>query len=405
MNDTAKSQRREAPVRPAMAELPESHIVAVWQLGFEVDDVVGLWVGEGDLPTPQFICDEASRALANGETFYTYKRGLPELREAIATYHERLHGRPIDVERVIVTSAGMSALMLAIQSLVGPGDNGVILSPTWPNAAAAMQIVGAGVREVGLEPTPTGWKLDLAKLEAACDANTRLIYLATPGNPTGWLAEDAEIAGILEIARRRGIWILADEVYNRFVYDRPHGATGAATKLTAAPSFLAHAEPDDPVVVVQSFSKAWAMTGWRMGWMVAPERLGPIIDKLIEYNTSGAPPFLQRGCVVAIEQGEDFVAEMVDRCRRARDLTIQRLSAMPRVQLVPAPAAFYQMFSIDGSGETLPFAQRMVREARVGLAPGSAFGTGGEKLFRLCYACSTERISKAMDRLEAFLEK
>ncbi len=380
-----------------MAELPESHIVAVWQLGFEVDDVVGLWVGEGDLPTPYFICDAAARALANGETFYTWKRGLPELRQAIATYHARLHGRPIGVERVIVTSAGMSALMLTIQSLLGPGDNGVVLSPTWPNAAAAMQIVGAGVREVGLEPTPTGWKLDLERLEAACDDNTRAIYLATPGNPTGWLAEDDEIAGILAIARRRGLWVIADEVYNRFVYDRPG--------VTSAPSFLAHAEPDDPVVVVQSFSKAWAMTGWRMGWMVAPERLGPIIDKLIEYNTSGAPPFLQRGCIVAIDEGESFVAEMVDRCRRARDLTIQRLSAMPRVHLVPAPAAFYQMFSIDGSGETLPFAQRMVREARVGLAPGSAFGAGGELLFRLCYACSTERISKAMDRLEEFLEK
>ena len=397
MNDTAKSGRRTAPIRPAMAALPESHIVAVWQLGFEVDDVVGLWVGEGDLPTPKFICDEASRALANGDTFYTYKRGLPELRQAIATYHERLHGRPIDVERVIVTSAGMSALMLTIQALLGPGDNGVILSPSWPNAAAAMQIVGASVREVGLDPTPTGWKLDLARLEAACDADTRAIYLATPGNPTGWLAEADEIAGILEIARRRGIWVIADEVYNRFVYDRPG--------VTSAPSFLAAATPDDPVVVVQSFSKAWAMTGWRMGWMVAPKRLGPTIDKLIEYNTSGAPPFLQRGCIVAIEQGEDFVAEMVDRCRRARNLTIQRLSAIPRVQLVPAPAAFYQMFSIDGSGETLPFAQRMVREARVGLAPGSAFGPGGEKLFRLCYACSTERISKAMDRLEAFLAK
>jgi aspartate/methionine/tyrosine aminotransferase len=395
MNDRAKPGYPTAPIRPAIEALPESHIVAVWQLGFEVEDVIGLWVGEGDLPTPKFICDAASAALANGETFYTYKRGLPELRQAIATYHSRLHGRPVDIERVIVTSAGMSALMLATQALLGPGDNGVVISPIWPNAAAAMRIVGAEVREVGLEATPSGWRLDPDRLEAACDANTRAIYLATPGNPTGWLAEADEIAAIMELARRRGIWVIADEVYNRFVYDAPG--------VSAAPSFLGQAAPDDPLIVVQSFSKAWAMTGWRMGWMVAPARLGPTIDKLIEYNTSGAPPFLQRGCIVAIEQGEDFVAEMVERCRRARDLTIQRLSAMPRVQLVPAHAAFYQMFAIDGSGETLPFAQRMVREARVGLAPGSAFGQGGGNLFRLCYACSTERISKAMDRLEAFL--
>jgi aspartate/methionine/tyrosine aminotransferase len=382
-----------------MAQLPESHIVAVWQLGFEVEDVVGLWVGEGDLPTPKFICDAAARALANGETFYTWKRGLPELRAAIALYHERLHDMPVDIERVIVTSAGMSALMLATQAILGPGDNGIVISPIWPNAAAAMQIVGADVREVALDPTPSGWQLDLGRLEAACDANTRAIYIATPGNPTGWLANEGEIAAIMELARRRGIWVIADEVYNRFVYE-PAG-------VTSAPSFIAAASPDDPLIVVHSFSKAWAMTGWRMGWMVAPARIGPTIDKLIEYNTSGAQPFLQRGCIVAIEEGEGFVAEMVERCRRARDLTIQRLAAMPRVAIVPAPAAFYQMFSIDGVGEnagdTLEFAKRMVREARVGLAPGSAFGSGGEKHFRLCFACSTERISKAMDRLEAFL--
>jgi aspartate/methionine/tyrosine aminotransferase len=401
MNDSARPHSNtgatSAPIRPAIEQLPESHIVAVWQLGFEVEDVVGLWVGEGDLPTPKFICDAAAKALANGETFYTWKRGLPELRQALARYHERLHGVPVDVERVIVTSAGMSALMLATQAILGPGDNGIVISPIWPNAAAAMQIVGAEVREVALDPTPQGWQLDLDRLEAACDANTRAIYIATPGNPTGWLADEGEIEAITDLARRRGIWVIADEVYNRFVYE-PAG-------ITSAPSFIAAAAPDDPLIVVHSFSKAWAMTGWRMGWMVAPARIGPTIDKLIEYNTSGAQPFLQRGCIVAIEEGEGFVAEMVERCRRARDLTIQRLSAMKRVTIVPAPAAFYQMFSIDGSGDTLEFAKRMVREARVGLAPGSAFGSGGEGHFRLCFACSTERISKAMDRLEAFLGK
>ena len=396
-HDSKRPETKQALVRAAIEALPESHIVAVWQLGFEVDDVVGLWVGEGDLPTPQFICDAAAQALAAGETFYTYKRGLPELRQSLARYHERLHGVPVDVERVFVTSSGMSALMLATQAILGPGDNGIVVSPIWPNAAAAFQIVGAEVREVALDPTPAGWKLDLERLEAACDERTRAIYIATPGNPTGWLAESPEIAAIMDLARRRGIWVIADEVYNRFVYDRPG--------VTSAPSFIAATTPDDPLIVVHSFSKAWAMTGWRMGWMVAPARIGHAIDKLIEYNTSGAQPFLQRACIVAIEQGEGFVAEMVERCRRGRDLTIQRLSAMPRVEIVPAPAAFYQMFSIDGSGDTLEFAKRMVREARVGLAPGSAFGQGGEKHFRLCFACSTERISKAMDRLEAFLEK
>jgi aspartate/methionine/tyrosine aminotransferase len=382
-----------APIRPEIEALEDSHIVEVWKLGFQVPDVIGMWVGEGDLPTPAFICEEAAAALRRGETFYTYKRGIPELRQALIDYHQRLYGVRLADERLAVTSAGMNAMMLAIETLIGAGDNAVCVTPVWPNIFATIEILGGEVRHMPLTPTPSGWRLDLDRLFALCDERTRAIYVSSPGNPTGWVMSRAEQQAVLEFCRRRGIWIVADEVYARIVYD------GRA----AAPSFLELATPEDPLVVVNSFSKAWAMTGWRVGWMVGPARLIAMVDKLIEFNTSGGQQFLQRGCVVAVTQGEPFVQEMVARYRAGRELVMQRLGGMARVRIVRPEAAYYIMFGVEGMTDSLAFAKRLVHEARVGLAPGSAFGPGGDGHLRLCFASSHERLSQAMDRLEPLL--
>ena len=389
--------RVTAPIRPVIEALEDSRIVEVWKLGFEISDVIGLWVGEGDLPTPTFICEPAAAALKRGETFYAQKRGIPELRQALIDYHHRLYGITLADDRVAVTSAGMNAMMLAMETLVGAGDNAVCVTPVWPNIFATAEIMGAAVRHLPLAPTPSGWRLDLDRLFAACDERTRLIYVASPGNPTGWVMSRDEQQAVLDFARRRGIWILADEVYARLIYD------GDTTGRLAAPSFLELVAPDDPLVVVNSFSKAWAMTGWRIGWMIMPARLTAVVDKIIEFNTSGAQPFLQHACAVALNQGEPFVAEMVARYRTGRELVLQRLGAMPRVRIVRPEAAFYVMFGVDGMTDSLAFAKRMVHEARVGLAPGSAFGPGGEGHLRLCFAASAQRLSQAMDRLEQVL--
>jgi aspartate/methionine/tyrosine aminotransferase len=386
-------ERPVAPIRPEIEALADSHIVEVWKLGFQVPDVIGLWVGEGDLPTPAFICEAAAEALRRGDTFYTHKRGIPELRQALIDYHRKIYGVSLADDRIAVTSAGMNAMMLAMESLVGAGDNAVCVTPVWPNIFATIEILGGAVRHLPLDPTPAGWQLDLDRLFAACDGRTRVIYLASPGNPTGWVMPRQQQRDILEFARRRGIWIIADEVYGRIVYD------GAP----AAPSFLELATPEDPVVVVNSFSKAWAMTGWRIGWMVMPARLTATVDKLIEFNTSGAQPFLQRACVVAIQQGEPFLKELVQRYAAARELVLQRLGGMRRVRIVRPEAAFYVMFGVDGMADSLAFAKRLVHETHVGLAPGSAFGPGGDGHLRLCFAASRERLSEAMDRLAPLL--
>jgi aspartate aminotransferase len=380
------------PVRRNILELEDSKIVEIWRRGLGRRKAIMLAVGEGDVPTPRFIADAAYRALLDGDTFYAHKRGIPELRHALATYHRSHWGVRLADERIAVTSAGMNAVMLAMQAALGPGDNLIAVSPVWPNIFAAARIVGGEVRMVALSRHGDQWRLDLDRLFAACDGRTRIVYAASPGNPTGWIMSAEQLVAVIELCRKRGIWLIADEVYNRLVYDR-----------AVAPSALEIARPDDPVLVLNSFSKTWAMTGWRLGWMVMPVGLAPVIERLLEFNTSGSQPFLQRAAIVALSQGDAFVAEQVARCRAGRDLALQRLGGMRRVHALRPEGAFYIMFRVEGETDSLALALKLLAEAEVGLAPGDAFGAGGEGYLRLCFATGTSRLSEAMDRLEPFL--
>jgi len=387
-----------APLRPEIAALETSGIAQVFELGFGRDNLIPLWVGEGDLPTPDFICAAATRALAEGKTFYTRKLGIPRLCATIADYTNRLYASRVTESRVAVTSSGMNGIMLVLQAILARGDNVVVVSPVWPNIVAAVRIAGGIDRPVRLDQLPEGgFRLDLDRLVDAIDERTRAIFVASPGNPTGWVMSGAEQRALLDVCRARGIWMLADEVYARFVYDDP---AEAADGRAAAPSFLDFAEADDPLVVINSFSKAWAMTGWRLGWLIVPPALMETLDRLIEFNTSGAQPFLQEAALTAIAEGEPFVHEVVERCRRGGELVFQRLSALPRVRLARPRGAFYAFFALEGLEDSLGYAKRLVDDVGVGLAPGSAFGPGGEGHLRLCFASSTERLSAALDRLE-----
>ncbi len=384
-----------APIRPAAAELPTSGIHEVFMLGYGKPGLIPLWVGEGDQPTPAFIGRAATQALEAGKTFYNPKRGIPELRDAIAGYESALHGRPIGAERVTVTSSGMTGLVTLMQALIAPGDEVVVISPVWPNIVAAVQLAGGQVVPVTLDPRPEGgFALDLDKVESAFGPRTRALFCASPGNPTGWVARGEEQAALLGLCRRQRAWYLADEVYVRFDY-RPGSR--------ATPSCLDIAAPDDPLIVVNSFSKAWAMTGWRLGWLLHPAALGPTLEKLTEFTTSGAPHFLQYGALAAIREGEGFVAEIVERCRQSGEIAYQALAGLPRVRLARPEGAFYAFFALDGMDDSLGTAKRLLQEANVGLAPGSAFGPGGEGHLRLCFAASPALVAEAMERLRPAL--
>lgn len=380
------------PIPGTIRDLPASAIREVANEGIGRADVIPLWFGEGDLATPGFVRDAAIRSLEAGETFYEPNRGIPELRRVLAGYMARLYGRPFEAGHVTVTCSGLNALVVAAQSVLDPGCRVVATTPVWPNLLAIPTILRAEVVPVALEPSGEAWRLDLDRLFDACGDDARCILVNTPSNPTGWMASEEEIDAILAYARRRGIWVIADEVYARIVYDRP-----------VAPSFLPRLEEDDRVIVVNSFSKSWCMTGWRLGWLTAPLALGATFEKLMEFNTSCAPRFVQRGGLTAVLEGEDFIREVVERYGASRDLLIERLRPSNRVTLPTPEAAFYGFFKVAGVEDGVAFAKGLLAETGVGLAPGEAFGDQGAGWLRLCYATSPERLGRALDRLENHL--
>lgn len=387
------AQAADLPVRAAIAALEHSAIREIAHAGMGDPDVIPLWFGEPDMPTPDFIIDASDRALRAGETFYSHNRGVPELRDALAEYSTRLYKRPIGSDRITVTAAGMNALMMVAELLIDAGDNIVAATPMWPNFFRCIGIMGGTVHQVPLETDGETWRLDLDRLFDACDERTRAICINSPSNPTGWMMDTEAQAAVLDFCRKRGIWLIGDEVYARLVYDRP-----------VAPSFLEIADPDDLLLVANSFSKSWAMTGWRLGWITAPPAVGQMLENLNEYNVASPGTATQIAGVTAVKEGEPFIADMVDRYRIARDIVQQRLGAMRKVHLTRPEAAFYAFFKVDGVTDSRAFAKQVLAETKVGLAPGIAFGAGGEDYMRICYAKSPETLGAAFDRLEPLLD-
>lgn len=376
---------------PALSA-PTSGIVEVFNYGRNKPGLMPLWVGEGDMPTPQFIVEAAGRSLRDGETFYTYQRGIPPLREAISAYMSELYGRALPPEKFFVTIGGMHALQIAMRIVSGAGDEVIIPTPAWPNFEGAITVNGAVVREVEMRLGATGYELDFDALEAAIGPRTRAICINSPANPTGWTATRADQERLLDMARRHGLWIVADEIYGRFFYDGHR-----------APSFHDIMAEDDRILFVQTFSKNWAMTGWRIGWLEAPPALGQIIENLIQYSSSGVPVPSQRAGVAALEQGETLICAQVEQARRNRDVLLGALKGHNGLRLPHPAGAFYLFFGVEGVPDSMAAAMRLVDEANIGLAPGSAFGRGGEGFMRLCYLRKTADIEEAARRLTAGL--
>ena len=382
-------------MRSLIADLPGSKIREVANAGLGRDDVLAFWFGESDEPTPAFIRDAAMQSIARGETFYSHNLGLPELREALADYTSGLH-RPVDANRIAVTSSGVSGLMLATQALVGAGDEVVAVVPVWPNITAQPTILGAHVKRVSLQVQGGAWRLDMQALLDAITERTTMLLVNAPNNPTGWTLSRDEQQTILAHCRRTGTWIVADEVYERVYFK--DGAT-------CAPSFLDIADADDRLLVVHSFSKSFLMTGWRLGWMVAPVKLVDAMGKLIEFNTSCAPVFIQRAGLAALAGAADFVPGLVQRLRVCRDTLLPQLAALPGVEVAVPDGGLYAFFRVAGQGDSLAFAKRLVAEAGLGLAPGAAFGPEAEGWLRWCFAShDPARLTLGVQRLAAFLK-
>ena len=380
-------------MRAVVRDLPGSKIREVANAGFGRSDVLAFWFGESDEPTPAFVREAAIASINSGDTFYSHNLGQPELREALSRYLSGLH-RPVQAGRIAVTSSGVNGLMLAMQALAGAGDDVVVVVPVWPNLTAQPAILGASVKRVSLKVHGGAWTLDMDALLSAVTEKTRVLLVNAPNNPTGWTLTRDEQQTILDHCRRTGTWIVADEVYERVFFG------GSAT----APSFLDIADVDDRLIVAHSFSKSFLMTGWRLGWLVVPPTLIDAVGKLIEFNTSCAPVFVQRAGLAALAQADVFVPGLIDRLKTCRDTLIPALAALPGVQVANPLGGMYAFFRVNGQDDSLAFAKRLVSEVGLGLAPGAAFGIEGEGWLRWCFASrDPQRLLDGVERLKKAL--
>lgn len=377
--------------RPQIRDLSTESIADLAIRARELGGVLPLWYGEGDLVTPEFVRDAAKAAFDKGMTFYIPDmRGHPPLTAALSDYQTRLHGRPIGVERSTVTPSGMQSLLLAMELVADLGTNVVYVEPQWPNIRNVIHLVGAEPRPVALDFVDNDWRLDLDKLFARCDARTRAIVFSTPANPTGWVASREEMRALLDFSRRTGIWIISDEVYNRLYFE----GSGVA------PSILAEADPEDLAMAVNSFSKSWAMTGWRVGWLSHPASVAPQLAQMTQLINSGTSGPIQEGALAALTRGEDLVVTMRERCRNGIALAYEMLEGNPAFHLPARPrGGMYVFFSLPGTPDSREACLKILEAARVGLAPGSMFGRAADGFVRMCVCRDPVQLREALDRM------
>jgi aspartate/methionine/tyrosine aminotransferase len=380
-------------IRADIEALPPSGIAQVATRRLDDPDVIPLWFGEGDRVTPSFIRDAAKAALDDGETFYSFTRGTTALREGIRDYLGQLYGEDIHPDRITVPGSSMLSVTIAAQMALSSGDHALAVSPHWPNIEMTMRVTGAEFSAVRQRLTETGWELTAAEIIDAVRPNTRCIFVNSPCNPTGWVMPVEQQQQLLEFCRERQILLIADEVYHRMAY-------GAE----AAPSFINIAREDDPVIIVYGLSKSWAMTGWRIGWVVTPRQLQVPWQIMSENFNTGATVFAQRAAKVALRDGEPLVRDLREHYAAGRDIVMETLAAHPRIALSEPEGAFYAFPRIEGIESSLDFALALLDREDVGVAPGYTFGEGNDQHIRICFARSHDQLREGLQRLLRFLD-
>jgi aspartate aminotransferase len=381
-------------LRPEIEALEQNQITSLAFPRMGDPDIIPLWFGQGDQATPPFICDAAKTGLDEGQTFYTHTRGRQDLRDALKTYLDGLYGTDLNPDRITVPGAAMMGMTLATQMSLTTGLHGLIVGPAWQNIFNAMQVSGAELDYVRQHFSDGQWSLDLDELKAAVKPNTKAIFINTPCNPSGWVMPTEQQRDLLAYCREREILIISDEVYSRLVYQGK-----------SAPSFVSIANDDDPVIVINGFSKSWAMTGWRLGWIVAPARYENILTSLSECFNTGANVFAQSGGIAALEHGEGWLQELRSQYQTGRDMVMEKLGDHPLLEISPPQGTFYAFPRMPGCQSSWRLAERLADEAKVGVSAGSAFGPGNDEHFRLCFAQSHERLAEGLNRIVGFLDK
>jgi aspartate/methionine/tyrosine aminotransferase len=377
--------------------VPHSRIRELAEIAMSMDGVLRLYFGESNVPTPDYIKQAAQRAMEQGFTFYTENAGMPSTRRALADYYRRIQGVELDpASEIVVTVSGVQALNVGIRCVLDPGDEALVLTPVWPNGTSIVMMANATVHQIPHPLCGERYRVDFDALEAAVTPRTRLLLYTSPSNPLGWVATAEEQDGLLDFARRHDLWLMADEVYDRLYY--------AGARLgDPVPSILRKATRDDAVLVAHSFSKSYCMTGWRLGYLIARRDLAAKATQLNEFIVSHAPSFTQKAGETALAEGEGELLRMLSRLEENRELCLEALGGLSGITVPRPDGAFYLFPRIDGLTDSFGFCKRLLEETRVGLAPGVAFGAGGEGSVRICYAAEKSILEPAMERFARFL--
>jgi aspartate/methionine/tyrosine aminotransferase len=379
-------------IRPEVLGVAESPMVLIATAAERMPGSLKLCYGESDITTPEFICTAAHQALLQGHTFYTHTAGYPELRQAIAEKIFELHEVRYEPSEIMSTVGATMAIYAAIRLCVGPGDNAVVITPAYAIFTNGVILAGGEPRTVPLAASGSRFQLDLDRVRAAIDGNTRLIVVNSPNNPTGWMITADEQRALYQLAEEHDLTILSDEVYERLVFDG----------TPVAPSFARLLHDPERLIVVNSFSKTYNMTGWRLGWAQSSERVIRHMYKAVEFMTSNAAAMAQQAGIVALREGESYVAELKQDYAARRAQVIETLGALPGVTLSEPQGAFYAFARIDGLTDSAAFALELLKQTGVAIAPGSAFGEGGEGYVRMCFAASEATITAALERITAY---
>src|SRR3954467_2694968 len=382
-----KISRRAASLTPSLTLVIDSKAK---QMKAEGQDVVGFGAGEPDFDTPQHIKDAAIKALSEGFTKYTPASGIPELRQAIADKFKRENGLSYKPSQVIVSCGGKHSCYNVILATCEQGDEVIIPSPYWLSYPEMVKLAGA--TPVIIETTDkTEFKVTPQQLRAAITPRTRLFVLNSPSNPTGSVYTPDEIKALGDICVDKGVLIMSDEIYEHLLYD------GAQHRSVASFS-PAHF---DHTIVVHGFAKAWSMTGWRLGFLAAPEPIAKAIDAIQSHSTSNPTSFAQKGAVAALTGPQDHLKGWLAEYDERRKFAHQKLNSIPGISCVNSKGAFYLFPKISSFGlKSTEFCARLLEEQKVAAVPGIAFGA--DEYLRISYATSMPNIEKGLDRLEKF---
>jgi len=378
-------------IKGGAADAWDQHYLAK-QAGERGEDVIILSVGDPDFDTPQPVIDRALQAMQEGDTHYTSIQGHRELREAIAARHRASSGQAIDADNVITTSGAQNALFACAMCMLDQGDEAIVLQPMYVTYEATVQAPGATLVPVVLD-ADNGFRLDREALLGAISERSRAIFFASPSNPTGVALNREEIELIAEVAKRHDLWVVSDEVYSDFMY------TGEFHHISSLPDM------SERVVTLGSLSKTHAMTGWRVGWAIAPPELIANMDKLALCMLYGLPGFIQQAGAHALQHCEADLARMRTIYRQRRDVLYNAFSAMPGLEPLMPDAGMFMMVNVVGTGlSTAEFVSELYRNTGVSVLDATAFGASAEGYVRVSCTVNDDDLRRACERIRSFVE-